>query len=240
MARRSIPSLDAEFVNVMSYLGTRSSIPPTLDDTDVAAAKRIHRSTHSLILWRFRLRKLPNHGRVFIEEIASDALQILPQVLMGYRKPAKLLTRGIIENVLRHIYFSDHPIEFSRMNRDQKWFMSMESLWDYAKTHPIFMVTETKFDAFNRLNSLYSELSAGVHGRTVRDFQMLRALKKIKCQSGELTAQAQLIERCAEAANFVIASFHKAQTLSFQAEDRQVILRTMNSGTRQIWQDLDI
>jgi hypothetical protein len=201
-------------------------------------AKRIHRAVHSLILWRFRLRDLQPHGRVFIEEIASDALQILPQTLMGYRKPAKLLTRGIIENTLRHVYFSDHHVEFERMNREPKWFMTTEALFDYIKALPMFMVTERKFDAINRLNTLYGDLSAGVHGRTVRDFEMRTALEKIVCTDEDLSAQAQLTERCAEAANFVIASFHYEQTASFQAEDRQIILRTMTPNGRRAWQEI--
>src|SRR5258707_11561346 len=127
----------------------------------------MHRATFNLILWRFRLSGLPTHGQVFIEEIASDALQILPQILMGYGKTAKLLTRGIVENTLRHLYFSDHPIEFGRMNSEPKWYVKMEELFEYAKIHPILRQTERKFDAMSRLSSLHSELSAGVHGRQV-------------------------------------------------------------------------
>ena len=69
----------------------------------VRIARTIHGNTYSLILWRFRLRGLPEHAKVFIEEIASDALQILPQIMMGYSKTAKLLIRGISENGL-------HPV----------------------------------------------------------------------------------------------------------------------------------
>jgi hypothetical protein len=190
-----------------------------------------------LILWRFRLKGLPGHGRAFIEEIASDALQILPQVLMGYGKTAKLLIRGIIENTIRHLYFSDHPIEFARMNRESKWYITMETLLEYTKIHPIFLESEPKFDAINRLSALYSELSAGIHGRTVQDLEMRIALKKITYVEEAVKKQVGLIEKCTGAANFLLAMFHWGKMRSFQMEDRRIILRTMPPRARQVWND---
>jgi len=235
MAKRLIASLDTDFSNVVSFLQTRGVVPDPTPRDMIECAKRIHRCTYSLILWRFRLRGIPDHGRVFVEEIASDALQILPQTLMGYGKTAKLLTRGIIENVMRHLYFSDHPVEFARMNRESKWFMTMESLFEYPKIHTIFMESERRFDAINRLSSLYSELSAGVHGRRVRDLETRTALRKINYDGSIARLQADLAERCAEAANFVLAMFHSEQLSEFQIEDRRIILGTMSIRARQIW-----
>jgi hypothetical protein len=175
---------------------------------------------------------------VFVEEIASDALQILPQVLMGYGKTAKLLTRGIVENTLRHVYFSDHPVEFARMNREAKWYVSMEELFDYARIHPTFLDTEKKFDAINRLSSLYSELSAGIHGRQVRDLEMRIALRKIAYSDQAAAKETLLIERCAATTNFLLAAFHRSTTAKFEQEDRRIILRTMPPRARQAWNDL--
>jgi hypothetical protein len=154
---------------------------------------------------------------------------------MGYVKTGHLLTRGIIENTLRHLYFSDHPVEFERMNREAKWYMSVESLFDYPKTHSAFLELESRFDALNRLSTLYSQLSAGVHGRTVRDLEMRIALADIQCDDAALEKQTEAIERCAEAANFLLAVFHQRQMRSFPAEDRRIMLRSMPSRARRIW-----
>ena len=234
MARRPIPALNAEFDNVMSFLKTRNFVPQAPTPGMIECAKRIHRATHSLILWRFRLNGLTEHRRVFIEEIASDALQILPQALMGYGKTVKLLTRGIIENTLRHIYFSDHPIEFARMNRELKWYLPMEDLFHYPKIHPTILKLEDQFDAINRLSTLYSELSAGVHGRTVKDLEMRAALDKIVCEEPAFKRLMEAVERCAEAANFALAAFHIEQVHSFPVEDRAIIFRTMPPRARKL------
>lgn len=235
MAQRAIPSVAGDFNTVISFLNGRGIVPELPPGQMLQIAKRIHRATYSLILWRFRLRNLPPHGAAFIEEIASDALQILPQTLMGYGKTTKLLTRGIIENLLRHLYFSDHPVEFERMNREQRWFMTMESLFDYARSHPIFMETEREFDALSRLRVLYGELSAGVHGSKVRDLEMRAALRKIKYDETASSLAAKEISRCTESGNFLLAMFHRDKMAKFQVEDQRIILRTLTPRARQIW-----
>jgi hypothetical protein len=235
MARRPIAAITADFSKVFALMQERGVVPARPATELVTVARRIHERTYSLILWRFRLQGLPEHGKAFIEEIASDALQVLPQVLMGYSKTAKLLVRGVMENTLRHIYFSDHPIEFERMNRDKKWYLAIEQLCEYAKIHPVFRRTEKKFDAVNQISSLYSDLSAGVHGRTVRDLEMRLALKKIVYDRAAAVKEEDLLRRCAEAANFLLAMFHREKMRAFQAEDRRIILRNMPARARQLW-----
>jgi hypothetical protein len=238
MAKPAIPSVAADFSQVLSFLQAKGLIPASPSLSLATNAKRIHRATYSLILWRFRLHGLPVHGSAFIEEIASDALQLLPQVLMGYGKTAKLLTRGIVENTLRHIYFSDHPIEFGRMNRESIWYMKTGDLWGYLKEHPAFLETERKFDAIARLSSLHSDLSAGIHGRQVQDLEMRVALGKIKYSDQMAGKEMALIERCTESSNFLLAVFHRQKMAKFELEDRRIILRTMPPRARQVWAEL--
>ncbi len=220
-----------EFFNDQNLIPTR---PPGMMMENV---RRIHRATYSLILWRFRLKRRLPHTKPFIEEIASDALQILPQVLLGYGKTVKLLTRGIIENTLRHVYFSDHPVEFQKMNQDSKWFMPTAELFTYIKAHPKLALTEKRFDAINRLSSLYSELSAGVHGQAVADLEMRISLEKISYADALAKKDAALIERCASASNFILAVFHGQTVAKFQSEDQLIILQTMPPRARKAWRE---
>jgi hypothetical protein len=238
MVKRAIPSVAGDFTEVLTFLKARGIIPATPPGNMIEHAKKIHRATYSLILWRFRLKGLPPHGKVFIEEIASDALQVLPQALMGYSKTTKLLARGIIENVLRHVYFSDHPVEFGKMNRPHKWYMSWSSLIEYASDHPIFIKSERGFDALNRIGILYGDLSAGVHGRRVEDLEMRIALNKIAYDDATIKRDLVLIEKCTEAANFILAMFHYEKMSDFQVEDRRTILRTMSPRARQVWNNV--
>lgn len=238
MARRPIAAVATDFAEVIAFLTERGIVPEGPDAEYIRVARQIHDATYSLILWRFRL-TVPDHGRVFLEEIASDALQILPQVLMGYGKTAKLLIRGVTENTLRHLYFLDHPIEFARMNRERKWFMTIDALIDYAKNHPVFFGVERKFDALNQLSTLYSDLSGGIHGRTVQDLEMRRALRRIVYDQQAAAGEASFIRRTAEACNFLIAMLHRDKVAAFHGDDRRIILRSMPQRARQVWREHD-
>jgi hypothetical protein len=235
MAKKPIASVARDFADVSRFLQDQGIIPKTPPPELIANAKKIHGATYSLILWRFRLKNLANHGQVFIDEIASDALQVLPQILMGYSKPAKILLRGMIENTVRHIYFSDHPIEFQRMNREVKWYLSVDDLFDYCKNHPAFLALEPDLDAINHLRTLYSTLSAGIHGRTVRDLEMKLALKKIRYVEAAAAQEAENLRRCTQAMNFLLAVFHCARMRKFQEEDQRIILRTLPPKAREFW-----
>src|SRR5437867_1342966 len=112
MSVAAIPSVARDLEGVLEFLRHANLISASPTQELLVCVKRLHRATYSLILWRFRLRGIPPHGRPFIEEIASDALQILPHALAGYIKTTHLLIRGIIENTLRYLYFCDHPVEF--------------------------------------------------------------------------------------------------------------------------------
>jgi hypothetical protein len=239
MTRRPIPTVAGDLETVRTFLKDRGILTTTSQGNVDLVTRRIHAATYSLILWRFRLKRLPEEGRVFIEEIASDSLQILPQTLMGFGKTVNLLTRGIIENTLRHIYFSHHPVEFAQMNRKGKWFMTMDALFGYAKDLPVFEYSEPRFDALARLSTLYSELSGGVHGRAVRDLEMRTALKKITYDDVAGDRHAEAIQRCAASTNFLLAMFHREQVQAFQTEDRRIVLRTMPAAAREIWKDYD-
>jgi hypothetical protein len=233
------PIIEADFQSVIELLTNWGIIKKSPPGSVITTARKVHKATYSLILWRFRLRKLPENSRVFIDEIASDALQILPQVLMGYSKTATLLTRGIVENTLRHIYFADHVIEFGLMNREKKWFLTMEDYAAYTKKHPRFEKVETKFDAINRLITLHSDLSAGIHGRTVRDLETRTALKKITYDQSAGDKHAKAVESCAQAANFLLAVFHRQKVQKFAVGDRRIIMRSMPKRAREVWADID-
>ena len=238
MSKQSIPAIADDFSKVTSFLKGRGVLPQDASIEMLGNAKRLHRATYSLILWKFRLKKIPIHGQVFIEEIASDALQILPQALMGCGKTTKLLTRGIIENAMRHIYFLDHPVEFERMNREHKWYPGTDDLFAYPRIHPAFLDMLDEFDALSRLKSLYDELSAGVHGRRVKDLEMRAALADIAFEAHVFQEQVVMTERCAESVNFLLATFHREQISAFHSEDQRVILRAMPARARQIWRGL--
>lgn len=237
MARTPAAAIVDDFREVVEYLKTVRLIHDAPDPEVIDVAKRIHAATFALLLWKFRLKKLPSHGKPFVEEIASDALQILPQVMLGFSKTTKLLMRGIIENTLRYVYFLDHPVEFVVMNRDKKWYLEIKDLIEYAKKHPDYIISEQKFDAIGRMTALYSELSGGVHGRKVSDLEMRAALSHLAFDKTAAAKEAAALERVVEACNFMLAIFHREQLRRFSEADRRIILQSMSKKAREVYGD---
>lgn len=225
--------IEQDFTQVREYLRGLLVLSSPLTPPCEAAVKSIHQMTYSLILWKFRLVGLPEHSVVFVDEIASDALQILPQITLGFAKTSRLLLRGVIENVIRHVYFADHPIEFLKMNVQPKWYMKIEDLFSYASEHPKLAPLERQFDAIHRLRNLYDDLSATVHGRRMQDLQMKSALKKIVFHDDMARMEEPLLKRAVESVNATMAAFHANQFRRFESNERRLILRTISPKGRQ-------
>ena len=239
MSRPRSSSVAKDFDEVLQFFEEQLTISKNPPNSTIEIARKIHGCTYTLIAWKFRLGKLPTRGRIYLDEIASDALQVLPQVMSGYSKTAKLLMRGMIENTLRHIYFYDHPVEFTRINKPGKWRVTVSAMFDFVSNHPEFFEIENKFDAVAKLSALYSELSMGVHGRSVQDLETRTALKLIKFDSDKATQDLKLLERCTAAVNFALAIFHHEKVCSFSQEEKGLIMRTMPTTARRAWKEYD-
>ena len=227
-------SLDRDFKDVAKFLKIRKILPNNVPIDQLTIAKKMHVCSYSLILWRFLLQEVPDHGMVFINEIASDALQVLPQALFGYRKTVDLLIRGIIENLIRHIYFIHHPIEFKRANLEKKWYITNELLFEYLRNHPEFIAYEKKFDAINRLKTLYDVLSGDIHGRKVNSLEMHNALKEIKFNQNEFYRLYKSMKICCESSNFLLLLFHADAIRGFPEEPKSIIKKTISRKERRI------
>ena len=228
-----------DFAAVFEYLKSVCVVPAPVPQKMEALARQIHNATYSLILWKFRLTKLPSCTSPFIDEIASDALQIMPQMLLGYSKTTRLLMRGLLENALRFVYFYDHPVEFYQMNVRDRWYLATDKLFDYIKTHPNHAVAKKKFDAISRAHTLYSTLSAGVHGRSMKDLESRSSLSKIMFNPTTTNKDLQLLKKCSEAVNFIIAIENRHQLAKFRLADRKIIFGSMAPAARAAWHSFE-
>ncbi len=228
--------LNADYEEVTRVLASdmHLSVPHEIE----GAVKRCHRLTYSLCLWPYRLKRLPPHSKPYLQEMASDAVQYIPQLLSGYSKTTSLLTRCITEDVLRHIYFKDHPIEFIRDNAVEEWHMSIKDLFEYALHHPTLSIADKKQRPIADLKTVYSELSRAVHASKVVHHEMRRALADIKMSPDAVRKHAALLERTTGAANFALMILHREQFHRWAPAERAIVLRTLPQPYRQAWLSL--
>ncbi len=232
--KTSLRQVDADFADVVTYLQKRGLIPPHPSSVFLVQLRQFHRSLYSLAWWRFHLPSKAAHRRVFVQEIASDAFQILPQSLMGYNKTTLLLVRSVIENVLRHVYYYDHEVEFEKLNEEADWYFAVRDLFPYVLGHPKFRDYEKKYDAICRLKNLYHELSAHVHGMKAIHLEMRAGLRSIVPDQATMQEHAALLKRCAEAANFLLVVFHRKVFQPKPDEETAPVMSVIPSKARRV------
>ncbi len=227
-----------DYKQVLAFLEKRNLIAVDIPDQLNSGLRKMHRYIYSLCIWSHFL-NLPEHGQVYINELASDAIQILPHAAIGFKKSSRLLARGVIENLMRHVYFLDHPVEFERQNLDAKWYMSAEQLFDYARNHPRFTQTEVKFNALGRLRKLYGELSAEVHGGKSVHLDQYTALKDMKLDMNAFNNQVSFVENTAGSVNFVLLIFHSDRMSKIAPSFQKVLFATMAKKARRVAKGLE-
>ena len=86
-----------DFKNLEEFLKENGLIKDGESRDIITSLKHVHKICYSYALWDHNLsRRVPYEGRVFLKEIRSDAIQSIPLLLMGYKKPTGILLRSII------------------------------------------------------------------------------------------------------------------------------------------------
>ena len=137
----------------------------------------------------------------------------------------------------RHVYYNEHPVEFRRLNLDVKWYVRTTELFSYLRDHPDMRGVSKAFDAPAKPKSLYSELSDIVHGHRVVHLESRRALNELTFSVRDFAAVARHVSRCAEAANFILYTYHSEHANRFRAEGQAAILSTMPANGRRVIAD---
>lgn len=229
---RKILTVESDFLSVMNRLRSQGDLAVSFNAQWLGHYRSIHKLSFSLIWWKFRIQAKSVHRKVYVSEMASDALQILPMVSVGYFKAACLLCRGVIENCLRHIYFSDHPVEFQRLNMEKEWYVSVRQLFDYLAEHPQLSHLRDSYDAYADLKSTYSDLSTVVHGTKLQHMQLHAGLMQIKPSINQAKLIEQHLKKVSQAVNFLFVAYHTTVFRRRTLDDREIILSVLPSSAK--------
>lgn len=179
------------------------------------AFKRAHKSVYSLCLWSHEFSSAPIHQKVFLDELRSDILQSFPMALLGFKKPAALLLRSAIEDLLRHIYYFDHEIEFERLEKSPSSYERMNDLWQYAKKHPRLEKLFEKSKAIDLLENNYAVFSRFVHSTSICHMNLTKSLSEIGFDAEFFEDFGKKVLNLARNIHFVLFSFYRKSLVSF-------------------------
>lgn len=125
------------------------------------------------------------HKRIFLREFASDAIHLLHVLLVGDARGGQFYLRSAVENLWRHVYFKDHPVEYRWLNLDSKFYTSIEDLRNYcAKTDEI---DARLSEPLGRIAGGYQKLSRFVHSSKAPSLQLRNTLADIQLSTEALS-----------------------------------------------------
>lgn len=233
MSRPRIEVVETDFQNVVAHLVGKGVLPKDVPVDINAALRRMHSSIYASLIWKVRLQDVPERGKVFLKEIASDCIQILPLTSFGFRKAPMVLLRGAIENCLRYVYFIDHPIEFEWMNDpNKKWFLQPSEFFSYMKEHPKLVDINQEFQLTQKLQSSYDSLCKIVHGSRVENMQMVDALSKVVLDKSLVLTQSSIVEETLSCVNLAMWILNHPRT-GFSRSDDRIVKRAMTTAARR-------
>lgn len=121
---------------------------------------------------------LDEHRRIFLQELASDAVHLVHALVGGDARGGRFYLRSVIENFWRHHYFRDHPVEYGWLHTRQKYYLEMKALREHCGWLNCFQGSMKPLA--DDLNRLYAELSSAVHSTSSRTLVLRAALTDIK------------------------------------------------------------
>jgi len=137
-----------------------------------------HRFAYCLSLVAKAATSTDEHRRVFLQELASDALHLVHVLMAGDGRAASFYLRSIIENFWRHHYFKDHLVEYQWLTTRKKYYMTLKDLREYCGWLSIF--SGKLESSLKALETRYAELSKQVHSSSVRTLVLRDSLEQIK------------------------------------------------------------
>lgn len=194
-----------------------------------------HRVAFCLKLWSTENIGLPDYSRLFLIETASDAQANILASSQGLFRATAFLQRAICENIVRHFYFTDHPIEFSRTIIEGKERPTTDTLFSEARKHPMISPFLSNFDAVELLHSHYTELCKYVHASTVSNMELSEFLENFELNETQLVASTNHLLGIHHSSNFLLLVFHRNRTGRFTDETFRFLLQNITKEGRKAY-----
>jgi hypothetical protein len=104
----------------------------------------------------------------FFAEAQGDGLTSQVLALSGSTRSALKSLRSLIENVIRSVYYADHPVEYTLWEAG-KHRPTFKSLFDYLDCHPDLAGVDAALQPQTTLHANWKKLSQAVHASAKSD-----------------------------------------------------------------------
>lgn len=215
------------------FLKSRAIYPSSPNADFITSFKRAHKAVYSLCFWSNEFVNAPAHQQIFLQELRSDALQSIPLAMSGFKKPVALLLRSTIEDVLRHIYYYDHVVEFQRLEQSPTNHQKVRDLWQYAKDHPKLGDIFENSKSAGYLKNEYSILSGFVHSTGTNNMSLTKCMSEVNFENEYFKDFTDKICKLSASFNFILLEFYQQNLTHFNPQWKNYILYLIPQSLRK-------
>jgi hypothetical protein len=226
-----------DFSDLIEFLKDKKFVDDKNILKNIEKLKRLHKIALAIAIWDEALSSQDENRRIFVQEMRSDIVQAIPLILMGYKNAASLSIRRCIENLLRHVFFFDHPIEYKRYN-DAEYLITFKQLLDYLKFNPLLEKAYLRTEIPSQLGAKYSELSILVHSNLINDKGIVDCLSLIEFDLPFFKKAYDSLNLIGRDIIFTLCFFHSDIYRSYSFPQRAFLLSILNSKSKKIFQNL--
>lgn len=230
-------SLNSDFQDVLSHIKRDSNLVFSFTDEEMDIFRRIHSRTYAILLTHKKLKK-SRHGCIFLDEILSDAIQILPLLLRGYNKVATYLLRDILENCLKYVYYYDHKIELLWIESGEKYILTIDEFVQYLERHPLISNHFTPLKLKDKIKTLYSNLSKVIHSSSSKHMQLIKYLEEVKYDQLCCQEYFSSFEQVTDIVVTVIILFNCERFNRLPIDERRLVLNSIGRAYKKYIQTL--
>jgi hypothetical protein len=197
--------------------------------------KNFHKFAFTMKLWSTSDLELDARSQIFLLEAASDAIHVSLFVSLGAQRPTQFLMRAVVENIMRHLYFHDHPIEFHKNILNNTERPTVKALFDYASSHPVLIPYMLKHDAVANLHGHYSELCKGVHASSISDMSLCSHIDEVKPSLQMATKNAKIALNIFREVNYILLAFHRERTGNLNDETYWLLISSLLAKAKRAY-----
>jgi hypothetical protein len=180
-------------------------------------------------------RSYSKESAAFFSEAHNDALVSHVNASVGSWRSALQALRSCIENVLRTIYYNEHPVEYELWEMGE-FLISFSELIKYAERHPKIRGVPKQLTGIEALKSEYATLSKAVHSSAAK-FRMTGPASGILLWSTDAARASMWNTRerkVIEAASLLLLCFHRKQFEGTgMTPQRNVLYFCLSTASRQ-------
>lgn len=228
--------VDNDFRDLLQFLKTNLNI--TLNKEKEACLKKIHKNIFSICVLESELSKEGNINNFFLSEVRSDAIKILPLISMGFQKPIFLLTRSMVENVFKHIFYEDHPIEYNLLEVELKDRPTFEDLFIYLSKHPLFRENRKIQDTLSKIKNEYANLSRYIHTSNKEFASSKKFLSELKINDNKMKKYSNLLSGLVNNLLLILLIFHKKDLPKVNSEYKKFLLINLSKSNKRIFHNI--